>query len=95
MRFFFQFSWIFYSKINIVIITVKTRTLVDFLHVKYTDSMPYWYHSKYVRRNEYILTAPPHLGPLNSVKKSAKSKNTVGGVDDGVLFVSFCGFFYT
>jgi hypothetical protein len=27
MRFFFQFSWIFYSKINIVIITVKTGTL--------------------------------------------------------------------
>ncbi len=54
MRFFFQFSWIFYSKINIVIIIVKTRTLVDFLHVKYTYSMPYWYHSKYVQRKEYI-----------------------------------------
>jgi hypothetical protein len=27
MRIFFQFSWIFYSKINIVIITVKTGTL--------------------------------------------------------------------
>jgi hypothetical protein len=42
MRFFFQFSWIFYSKIYTIIITVKTGTLVDFLHVQFTDSMPYW-----------------------------------------------------
>jgi hypothetical protein len=42
MRFFFQFSWIFYSKIYTVIITVKTGNLVDFLHVQFTDSMPYW-----------------------------------------------------
>jgi hypothetical protein len=28
-----------------------------------------------------------YLGPVNSVKKSAKSKNTVGGKGDGVLFV--------
>ncbi len=33
-----------------------------------------------------------HLGPLNSVKKSAKSKNTAGG--GGVMvYSSFCGFF--
>ncbi len=31
-----------------------------------------------------------HLGPLNSVKKSAKSKNTVGGM---MVYSSFCGFF--
>ena len=55
MRFFFQFSWIFYSKIYTVIITVKTGTLVDFLHVQFTDSMPYWCHSKYVRRKEYTV----------------------------------------
>jgi hypothetical protein len=34
-----------------------------------------------------------HLGPLNSVKKSAKSKNTVGG--GMMVYSSFCGFFYT
>ena len=31
-----------------------------------------------------------HLGPLNSVKKSAKSKNTVGG--GMMVYSSFCGF---
>jgi hypothetical protein len=55
MRFFFQFSWIFHSKIYTVIITVKTGTLVDFLHVQFTDSMPYWCHSKYVRGKEYTV----------------------------------------
>ena len=35
-----------------------------------------------------------YLGPVNSVKKSAKSKNTVGGGGVEMMYSSFCGFFY-
>ncbi len=67
---------------------MKTGTLVDFLHVQYNTQIQCLTGATvnmYDEKNIFKLHAPPHYfimmytGPVNSVKKSAKSKNTVGG----------------